>query len=677
MHCRVEFALAKLDWQCHVTAAVMDELQVIRAAVQRTARRRRWQQAWKSLAKGVFIGAAVWLVALAAYKVFPITANWLTGGAVMAAICALAGLLTGLVGKVSATETARWIDQQQRLQERLSTALEVSAAPGTGEWPQLVLSDAASHASKVDPRRLLPFGFPVLGRWALLLLALSAGLGFVPEYRSQQFRQREQDTVKIRQTGKQLAELTRQRLSERKPALEPTQKAMETVAEMGDKLAKASLTRSEALRDLASVTEKLAQQNKTLADASALKRMERAARQSGGTPDASPNDLQKRIDELQKQLGQAGANAEKLAKLEKELQKLQQQAAGLAGKDPNAQAAAREQLAKQLGDLAQQAKDMGVPLDSLAEAVEALKNNQTDLMVRDLAAATHDLEKLKEMAKAMQQLQQQAARLGKDLGEQLQYGQAKAAQSSLEKMIRELQSGNLTPEQLEKILKEVSKAVEPGSQFGEVGEYLKKAAQQMQQGQKPAAAQSLAQASKELEKLLQQMADAEAMEGMMDALERAQWALANGKEWGQCKACSGLGCSLCKNRRPGFGHGGRPGAGVGTWADETGWTYWNQEGESVDNSQVQRPDMDPRGLTDRPDDLNPNLVQTKVRGQMSPGGSMPSITLTGVSIKGQSTVAFEEAASSAQTEAESALNQDQVPRAYRDAVRNYFDDLKR
>ncbi|MDB6056872.1 MAG: hypothetical protein JWO95_716, partial [Verrucomicrobiales bacterium] len=67
----------------------------------------------------------------------------------------------------------------------------------------------------------------------------------------------------------------------------------------------------------------------------------------------------------------------------------------------------------------------------------------------------------------------------------------------------------------------------------------------------------------------------------------------------------------------------------------------------------------------------------KVHGQISPGGHMPSITLKGLSIKGNSSVAYEEAASAAQNEAQSALNHDQVPRAYQGAVKGYFDDLKK
>jgi ribosomal protein L22 len=280
------------------------------------------------------------------------------------------------------------------------------------------------------------------------------------------------------------------------------------------------------------------------------------------------------------------------------------------------------------------------------------------------------------MAKAMQQLQQQMARLGKDLAEQLKNGQAQAAQATLQKMIEQLQSASLTQEQLQKIMEEVSAAAEPGSEYGKVGDYLKSAAGQIQKGQKPGAAQNLAAAAKELDKLLQQMADAESLQAALDALDQAQLAIASGKGWSECKRfcrfCNGAGCSHCR----GWRHGGGRGAGVGTWADE-GMSYLPEDGEAFDNSGIVRPDMDSRGHADRPDDLNPDLAPTKVRGQISPGGSMPSITLKGVSIKGTSSVKYQEAAAAAQAEAQAALNQDLVPRAYQGAVRDYFDDLKR
>jgi hypothetical protein len=136
--------------------------------------------------------------------------------------------------------------------------------------------------------------------------------------------------------------------------------------------------------------------------------------------------------------------------------------------------------------------------------------------------------------------------------------------------------------------------------------------------------------------------------------------------WGQCLA-----------KIPRVGKGGRPGRGVGTWSDDNGWLTYAQMTDRWDNSGLQRPDMAPRGETDRGEgELSDALVPTKVKGKISPGGSMPSITLKGVSIKGQSKVAYTEAVTKAQSEAQSALSQEQVPRAYQGAVKDYFDDLK-
>src|ERR1035438_7165524 len=88
-------------------------------------------------------------------------------------------------------------------------------------------------------------------------LVLGAGLGFVPEYRSKSFRQKKVNERNIKEVGRQLADLTRRSLEKRPPTLEPTQKALENVADLGDQLAKKTLTRSEALKDLANVAEKL------------------------------------------------------------------------------------------------------------------------------------------------------------------------------------------------------------------------------------------------------------------------------------------------------------------------------------------------------------------------------------------------------------------------------------
>jgi hypothetical protein len=188
----------------------------------------------------------------------------------------------------------------------------------------------------------------------------------------------------------------------------------------------------------------------------------------------------------------------------------------------------------------------------------------------------------------------------------------------------------------------------------------------MQAGDKPAAAQSLQAAANELGKLTQQMGDAQSLMATLDALNQASMSIGSGQGWG-----TGTG------NKPGYnpdGSGG--GGGVGTWNDSS--AQWDGQWSSHwDNSGIDRPDQDSMGHTDRGEgELSDALRPTKVKGQFKPGGQMPSITLKGVSIKGQSKVAYEEAAATAQSDAQSALSQEKVPRAYQGAVKDYFNDLK-
>jgi len=289
--------------------------------------------------------------------------------------------------------------------------------------------------------------------------------------------------------------------------------------------------------------------------------------------------------------------------------------------------------------------------------------------LKDLEAATTDLEKMRDMAKSLQQMQQQMEKMGKDLAEQLKNGQPELAQTTLQKMIDQLKSSSLSKEQMEKMMKEVAKAVEPAGNYGKVAEHLKGAAKAMEAGDKSKSGESLQAAAKELDKLMQQMGDAQAVMAELDALSKASMCVGNCQGWGKCQGS-----------KPGFNpKGSRPGTGVGTWADESsGWLYDAQINDRWDNTGIVRPDMDPKGLTDRGEgELNDALKPTKVKGQFSPGGQMPSITLKGVSIKGTSKIAYEEAAATAQSDAQSALSQEKVPRAYQGAVKDYFDDIKK
>jgi chemotaxis protein histidine kinase CheA len=382
---------------------------------------------------------------------------------------------------------------------------------------------------------------------------------------------------------------------------------------------------------------------------------------------ANADELKKQIESLQKNLGSKEANAEALDKLKKELQKAQQAAANMMAKGSQAADAAKDSLAKALASLSRQAQDLGATLPSLEEAISALEASKIDQVMKDLEVAEKDLEKMEQMAQSLQQLQQQAAQMGKDLAEQLDKGQAEAAAATLRKLSDQLKAGKLAPEQLKAIADEVAKAIKPAGPYGKVPDLLKQAARQMQQGQTPGASQSLADAAKELDALMQQMADAQDLKDTLDALKRAQLCVGTCQGWGQCKS-----------DKLGYKPGGKPGSGVGDWAGDTPPSEAPENTGLWDNSGVERPDKNPRGQTDRgAGDLPPGLTPTKVKGQFTPGSQMPSITLKGVSIKGQSTVAFQQAVTAAQSEAQAALSQEQVPRAYQGAVKDYFDDLKK
>jgi hypothetical protein len=656
----------------------MSDLDAIQQLLGRAAGLRRREHALNGLWLGLFAGALIWLAALVTYKLAPVPESILAVAAVLACVFMAAGFIRGWLRKPTLEQTARRLDQRQGLEERISTALELASSGPDANWRALLVSDAARVARKLDARKIFPYRLPRVGVWSVLALALAAGLGFVPEYRSKDYLAKKQDAESIKEAGKKIVEITQHTLDHRPPALEPTRKSLENVQELGMRLDKANLTRNDALKDLANVAEKLKSQLQELGKKNPeFKALERDARTPLTSPNSSSSANQKQMEDLQKSLGKAGENPAALDKLSEQLQKLQQAAAGLAKADTPEAAAERQKLAQNLADLAKQAKELGQPLPNLDDAIAALEANKADNFQKDMDLATTDLEKVQKMSKTLQEMQKQADRDGKDLPEQLKFGQPELAGKTLQGMINQLRSGKMTDEQVAKMLDEVSRAVSPASPYGDAAHDLHQAAQQLHSGDKSGSAESLAAAAKELDAVMAQMQDAKDLQGSLDALNKAEMAIASHSRFGECPNCGDCsGRCLAAGHCLGLGKG-PGGRGVGTWTDDDSQLYPKMSG-LWDNTGIDRPDRDPRGLTDRGDpQLADNLSPTKLHGQISPGGPMPSITLKGVSIKGTSSVSYQEAATAAQSDAQSALNQDQVPRAYQGAVKDYFDDLKK
>ena len=643
----------------------MSERQVIEAKIDAAASRRKLQLGWRNMWLGLLIGACLWLAAIAVYKLAPVPQSSLLWVGAIGLALPLAGLLFGLARRFAGSDTARWLDREIGLKERLSTAVELSdSSSKNSAWSALVISDAAKAAGEIEPKKLLPLRLPTVCHWTLLVLAACVGLGFVPEHRSQAHLDQQRDSAIIGDVGQNLAALTKLQVEISPPHFESTEDALESVQELGREFMKGRLVRDEALAKLSSLEERLRDQSSKLGQARTLKKIQQASRAAQGAGRQTKAAMLRQLDELKKSLGDAKeTKPEQFDALQSKMGAVKSAAAGLPDASTPDGQQARQELAQSMANLAKMAEQMGLEIPNIDEALQALESSDIDQFLKNMDIAGEDLEKMADLAKAMNNLQMQMAQIGETLGEQLNKGQVPAAIESLQKMMELLDSAQLTPEQLKKLVQELQEALDPAEDFGECSKFLSDAKGKAKEGDKAGASRSLAEAAEELKKVLQQMGDMENMMASLQNLERAQLAVGNSQ-------------SFSSTQKPGIGPSSRPGGGVGTWGNDSNQLSPDDLARRWDNSGISRPDTDARGNTDRGEGkVSQDMVSTRVKGKINPKGPMPSITLRGVSIKGNSRVQFLEAAAAAQSDARNALNQDKVPRAYRDSVRDYFDDL--
>src|SRR2546423_11660540 len=138
----------------------MSELQVIESTLRLAGRRQRWARAQRGMWLGLLVGAIAALLVSGLYHLrdLPLWVLVIVAGVPFPFM--LAGLVIGWWRRPAINEVARWVDGRQKLQERLSTALEVAATEKAGKWRDLGVTDAAGHAKEIDPRALLPFSLP-------------------------------------------------------------------------------------------------------------------------------------------------------------------------------------------------------------------------------------------------------------------------------------------------------------------------------------------------------------------------------------------------------------------------------------------------------------------------------------------------------------------------------------
>jgi len=495
----------------------------------------------------------------------------------------------------------------------------------------------------------------------------------VPAYRTAEFREQQRAKQDIKKEGEKLVSLVKRIEQSTKPAIRAeTKSELKAVEELGQEFRKVALTKGDALRDINTVADTIRKKQDELGENKSLRTLERRAAASSSEPNSKQREqLQQKINELQKKVGANPPTPQQIEKMKADLKQALDKVKSSPNPNTPAGKEAKEALEKSIESAMQQAKDSGDIRDSLEKALEGLKSADIDMVAKNITDSVKDLDQMKQQSEALNNAQKQAQQAGKDLAEQLSKGQAQAAKQTLENFAKQLEQSGLSDQQKQQIAQEMTKALDPAKDFGKVGEHLQNAVSQLAKNDKAGAANSAQAAAEELQKMMEQQGEAQQMAQMMEALKKSQCQIATGNCQGdQCQS------GICQGGKPvGTAKGGKN-RGFGDWPDENN-KQAPEYSDSWDNSGLSRGEKDPKGVTDRGDPkVTDKVTPTKLHGQMQNAGPMPGITLKGVSIKGQSNVEMEQATTAAKQEAEDALNKEQIPKSYQGQVKEYFDSLK-
>lgn len=309
-------------------------------------------------------------------------------------------------------------------------------------------------------------------------------------------------------------------------------------------------------------------------------------------------------------------NAGNFAQGKAELEKLQQQAqAGAQG---------------QGGQASQQQKEAAKQLEQIAKQLDQMAKNQ-DALKKQMEAAGLPTEAA-QSAEAMQKAIQQASNLSAEQKQKLSEA-AQAMSQSQESM-----------QGLAQAMQEMSEAMQSGQPGG----------QQQQQS-----AQNAMQQLSELEQLSQDMASAAAAQN--EAQNRMNQL---------AKECGGNGQCMSESAGQGMGQGQGQGQGQGNNPWSQGWASRGmQNGQR--NGQGGR-----SGGTGDAASASYETEARKSIGTIGQGPIVGSRMIEGESIKGESRAEFVAAVTRAEQSATESIENNQIPREYHNAIKNYFGRLK-
>ncbi len=384
----------------------------------------------------------------------------------------------------------------------------------------------------------------------------------------------------------------------------------------------------------------------------------------------------------------------------------------------SAEAKKKAEDKKKVGEALQKLQDKKKELEKGEAQSEAVKQivKKIDAMVQEfeknppsdpkqalaqLNPLSDELKKMKDeagkaqaMAERIQQAMQKDQGEAGELGNLLKAGKFEAAAQELAKMRNALQEGKLTPEQKEKLRKQMDKLAEELSKKKGLEELEKKLAD-AQKGLQQDKEEMLDGLQDELSKLDDGLKDADALSDALKDLEDLADALAQGEK--ECPSCGkkkskdgkdGDGCKGDGDCEGGLGLGKGKGKGKGKGEKPT----WDgADGEDGEDGEGQGPGGTGKGKgngpgtggdgqgeggepPERPDDTA--TQKSKAKSPLGKGKYVGAYSLKGEPPKGEAAAEYADVQQSYEDYALDALRKQKIPASQKEYVRNYFDAIR-
>ena len=623
------------------------------ALAQVTARLRlaRWV---RHTSRGALGGVAIALVAVVCAH-FDALPDWLPLEAVLpgAVLLGIAGgTITTFLRPISLMDAARLAEARLGLKERLSSALEFERAPQGAIAPDAVLlmrlqlEDAASHARSLKAVEAVPLRWPweakaVLGGLAILALALflPALPVFVPPSTLIERQIVHKTGDKIQKT----AHLIQKQAEDQH--LEGTRRTAAAMQRLGKRLATGKMDKKQAMVQIA----KLTQQMK-------MDQQKRASANSG-----------------------AGAGSKSMAQAG---QQLAQALAGASASASSSKAGGAGQKAGGSGNKAGQKPGANGGKGGKNGANDPFNGFTVPSTSKNKNAASNpspsSLPPTPELRKAAQAMQQNDS---KGLSEQLRQ---MADHAALGKMSPAAQAQ--AAQDLQKLATALKNTPMPETQ-----KHTQAAADALKRGDKSAAASEMRKAADAAEREAHDQADQQAMQGAQDATEGAESDMAGANSAGDIQDGSGQpGPGQGKGKGQGKGNGsgqgegegdglgsgeGKHGSGKGNGGSGGGGMAGGKPGDTGEGSSPLKHlgKMDPSKMSKN----NKLYFGKPLNAGPSKSGPIRKVGSNPNAVPGQtaSKVPYYDYVAPAQKRAESTMDKEDIPPAYRSEVRKYYNAL--